>query len=389
MIHIGISASYRLYGGSIVSLREFLPRWSAAVRAGEIRVTLYTLAENLDLLRGALDDSIRVRTLPKWRLLPPAHRMIWEQLRFPAMLRRDGVDVLFSSANVMPAAGRVPSVVMFHNAAPFCRDLTRDILGWSYWVKFRLMRIMMLVAARRATKVIFLSRFFRDLLQRQHGFPPERGTVIYNGREPSEDDASVRIPELPRPYLAFVSHLYPYKHLEPLLEGFAAARRDPARARDTLVVVGSAWDRAYFGRLQALVARLNLRDHVVFTGSLPPAGVRQVVTGAEVFVFQSLCENCPNALIEALALGVPVISSRAAAMPEIAGDAAEYFDPRSASDIGRAITTVMNDPERRRDLRERAVRRAAELPGWDEVARQTLDTLVAAARTPSLEARHG
>jgi len=89
-----------------------------------------------------------------------------------------------------------------------------------------------------------------------------------------------------------------------------------------------------------------------------------------LFIFQSTCENCPNTLIEALAAGLPIACSSSGVMPEIAGDAAVYFDPFDPDDIGRAIRKIIDDPEVAHALR--AVDDLATSPAFEATFKSTL-----------------
>ena len=99
----------------------------------------------------------------------------------------------------------------------------------------------------------------------------------------------------------------------------------------------------------------------------------------ELFVFQSTCENCPNTLIEALAAGLPIACSSSGVMPEIAGQAAVYYDPFAPRDIARALREVVSRPQLAAELRERARAQSLKFPTWQEVGRRTFDTLRRAA----------
>jgi glycosyltransferase involved in cell wall biosynthesis len=113
-------------------------------------------------------------------------------------------------------------------------------------------------------------------------------------------------------------------------------------------------------------------DSVRFTGHLPDAEVVRLLAGAEMLVFPSLYEGFGLPVLEAMDAGVPVACSRAAAIPEVAGDAAAYFSPTSVDDIAETIGRVLSDPTLQKQLRSRG-RRNLERFSWHRSASLVLE----------------
>ena len=181
-------------------------------------------------------------------------------------------------------------------------------------------------------------------------------------------------------FVLSVSHLYPYKNLVELAEGFLIASRAHPGLDGRLVLVGTEYFRGYQTRIQeALVRHRAPEGQVILVGGQPSDVVAELLARCEVFAFPSTCENCPTALIEAIGAGVPIACSRVGVMPEIAGDAASYFDASDPHDIARALGELLRDADLRQELRRRALARANRFPKPSEVATRTLDVLKAAA----------
>jgi glycosyltransferase involved in cell wall biosynthesis len=102
--------------------------------------------------------------------------------------------------------------------------------------------------------------------------------------------------------------------------------------------------------------------------------------GCDFFVFQSTCENCPITLIEALGAGIPICCSSAGVMPEIAGKAVLYFDPRSPTSIAEALVHMARDADLRQRMGGMARVQARRFPTWQEMGALTLATLERVAR---------
>jgi glycosyltransferase involved in cell wall biosynthesis len=344
----------------------------------EHSVSLFTRAENIGILRDSLSERIEVHLIGQ-HLFNAFTRLGWEQVVLPGMIGKIKPDVLFCPGNIIPLWSPVPTVVALQNAAPFCVPVPLRDTGMSNWAWFRLLGIMMRLSAGAATRVIFVSHYLKDVFIRRFNFPGDRGDVIYHGRDglpvAKPDDVFLKAFGISRPYVLCVSDLYAYKNIPALIEGYFLARRALQRKDLRLVIVGRPIANAYYERLKQIIRQHQLENWILLTGGLPYPAIGTLLGGCEWFVFQSTCENCPNALIEALSAGVPIACSKASVMPEIAGDAALYFDPFRADDIARALSRMGEDSSLRAGLRALALREAGKFPTWDEVGQTTLRSL--------------
>lgn len=375
-MHIVISAPFRMLGGGQVHLSCLLAAWDRTGIDRAHTITLVTRTENL----SALPITGRVRVVPiDFRAMPLPMRMGWEQVALPRLARRLEADVLLCPGNVAPWRSFVPTVVVMRNAAPFCEGLGWRRVGPAAWMRFRVLGALMRLSASTATRTIFVSHYFRSRFVRWFGFPPERGDVIYHGRDglprAAADPATLADLGIRSPYFLCVGHLYPHKNILALIEGYAKAAGTMRDHDLRLVIAGKFTDASYARRLRRLVRDRGLEEWVVFLGAVPYGMIATLLAGCTAFVFQSTCENCPNTLIEALAVGLPIACSRASVMPEIAGDAALYFDPDVPKDIARVLREMATNPDLRRDLGRRARIQALRFPTWDDVGRDTFASL--------------
>jgi glycosyltransferase involved in cell wall biosynthesis len=381
-MRLGISALFQASGGSLTNLAQLLRAWDAGGALARHEVILFTSPRVAERLR----DKIGEETLQKTTIVPfprsdrgLAGRLLDEQWRLPHAVEEHHIDVLFCPGNVVPLRARVPVVATFQNAAPFCESVTLSTAGLRHWLQFRMLGRFMRMSARRATRVIFLSEWFRDMFAQRFGFDRNRGRVVRRaGHDPlPEDRALEERLGIRRPYVISVSHLNPYKQTVELLEGFARASRDvPGRQ---LVLVGMAQFPAYRERIRETIEEFALQDSVILTGELSHRDALTLMAGSESFVFTSTCEAGPTALIEALALGLPIGSSNVGTMPEVTGDAALLFDPRDPDAVAAALRKLMGDAALREQLRQRAHERARFHLGAADVAAATLAVLEEAA----------
>ncbi len=198
-----------------------------------------------------------------------------------------------------------------------------------------------------------------------------RITVIPHGVDPDFFPPGPLEPErraydLPDRYLLFLGSLEPRKNLATLLDAYRLLPEELRHEYPLVIGGASGWkNRPLRRRLQAEQAA-GLR----LIGYVPPAALPLVYAGASVFVFPSLYEGFGMPVLEAMAGGAPVVTSNLSALPEVTGDAALLVDPRSPSELAKAIQRVLGDSELAERLREAGRRRARELT-WEKTALAT------------------
>jgi len=115
------------------------------------------------------------------------------------------------------------------------------------------------------------------------------------------------------------------------------------------------------------LARLRRPERVILPGYVPIEEMPALYSDAVALVLPSLYEGFGLTPLEAMACGTPVIASRAASIPEVCGDAAEYVDPLDVDDLERGMRRVLGEADLRRELRDRGLRRVLQY-SWDRTA---------------------
>ncbi len=223
----------------------------------------------------------------------------------------------------------------------------------------------------------------RQLVQR-YNLPPKRITVTPEAmdepaqHEVSQNAAAALMQRLGLEggnYVLYVGNCYPYKNVDRLVDAFAGAVG--ARVGLKLVVVGR---NDYFRELlKQRVAGLKLDQRVIFTGAVSDEDLRMLYAAASLYVNPSLSEGFGLQGLEAMAAGVPVLAARASCLPEVYGDAAEYFDPGNTTELTAKMTTLLSSDKLRLLLTQRGRKRVGEF-SWDTVAETTLQVYRTAGR---------
>jgi glycosyltransferase involved in cell wall biosynthesis len=205
-------------------------------------------------------------------------------------------------------------------------------------------------------------------------------------RGPERDAALVRYGIDPAwRYILYVGGLSPHKNLPRLIEAFG--QLEPGATGTRLVLVGDTNDvfHTHVPELRAKVRALALEDRVVFTGFVPDDDLVFVYNGAVALVQPSLMEGFGLPPVEAMACGVPVLTSAAGSLPEVVADAGLSFDPTNVAAMALTMRLVLSDRELRERLSSLSLRRVSHF-SWARSARELLsvfDELRSPARSKS------
>lgn len=308
-----------------------------------------------------------------WHKLGDAAGLLWgiEGL-LPARLWHRRPALLHAPAFIAPlAALPCPLVVTLHDT------ILED--GWqTFHPAWRLFhRLSVQRAVRRAAAILVPSQQAARDVARVYGAGPVPVHVIPHGLNPAFRPrplpavaAALARYHLAPPYLMFAGAQVDRKNIVGLLAAFAQLRAEDRYAGYPLVIAGPPGNASQ--EIRAAVARLDLHDAVRILGRVPLDDLVGLLNGAELFVFPSHYEGAGLPPLEAMACGVPVVTSDTGAVAEMVGDAALLVDPTSTASIVAGIQRVLGDEALRATLRTRGLARAAALT-WPQAAQATLD----------------
>ena len=144
---------------------------------------------------------------------------------------------------------------------------------------------------------------------------------------------------------------------------------EPIREKYILVIAGGGgWLNS---DIYSFVKEAGLENRVKFLGHVEDHDLPTLYSGCEVFVYPSLYEGFGFPVLEAMACGVPVITSRVSSLPEVADDAAVLIDPYDIISIRDAMMETLTDKNKNIELREKGLKRVS-IFSWTKTAQQTL-----------------
>lgn len=299
-----------------------------------------------------------------------AQRLTWDTWGISRAVERCGADVLHSTSSYLPWAPPGPCVLTVHDLAiyryPEAFRLANRTIGRRLF-ESSLRRATMLIAPSEATRrdVVDLCDVRPD---RVAVIPEAADRMFQPGIDVREIDRVRERYGLRFPYVLSVATAEPRKNLVRLLAAFRAihaALPFPC----TLVLVGQ---EGWHNEALASTARALLRAGILrITGYVPRSDLPALYSGASVFAYPSLFEGFGLPALEALACGVPVLTSTSSALPEVVGDAALLVDPTSTEAIAAGLYMLLTDSARANDLRRHGPAQAARFT-WEATAEATL-----------------
>lgn len=297
------------------------------------------------------------------------HRHAWP----PVELWSGPIDVAHSPSPMLMPARRARRLITIHDCY-FLRH-PEDVEGPV------LRDYVPLVArsAEAADAILTVSNTTRDEIVELLGVAPERIHVTplavepeFRPAPPPDEQERSRLGVPPR-YLLFVGRREPRKGLDTLLEAFAEVLASDPELELVLVGPGGLrWDETW------AAAPGVARDSTICLSHRGAGTLPRLYAGAEALVLPSLWEGFGLTALEAMACGIPVVASRAGALPETLGDAAEWCDPGDPASLARACLAVTGSAERRERLRTAGRERAAGY-SWSRTAERTREAYAAVA----------
>lgn len=307
----------------------------------------------------------------------------WDNVTYPWFLKGIAPDVVHLPINNVPLLMRSRYVVTIHDMSSFLFD------GRSgFRESIRLHRFRQ--GLQRADRVIAVSTATRRDVENLLGIRPDRMRLVYSAPDPNffnhQQEPGLRQRLLERfqihyPFVLYAGRIRPHKNIPRLIEAFAVVRgqveNDP-RYRDLrLLIIGDEISKN--PEVRRAVAQTRTEQVVRFLGFVPFETLKEFYAAASVFAFPSLYEGFGLPPLEAMATGIPVVTSSVSSLPEVVGDAAMIVNPENVFDIARGLREVLIDNALRERLIASGFQQVRQF-SWRRTAEQTLEVYREVAR---------
>jgi len=312
--------------------------------------------------------SIKISRIPGSIL-----NIMWKYVHIPSadILTRKEIDVFHVSNRINPPLKKAKIIVTIFDLTPLkYRKYFRkkSIQYFKYYFNEMISKADMFIAISNATKNDILS--YDNINEDRVEVIPLAADSDYRKIEDNNKIKYIKqLYGLQGNYILFLGTLEPRKNIVNLIKSYNILPKDIKR--DFLLVISGkkGW---YYEEIFRTVRELGLEEKVVFTGYIPEEDKPALMNGAEVFVYPSFYEGFGLPPLEAMACGVPVISSNKSSIPEVIGNAGILINPDNVYELSNAIFQVLSNESLKSQLSEKSVIQAKKF-SWEITARKTLE----------------
>ena len=316
------------------------------------------------------------------KLVTAPNKLIWDQVKIPLAVKREGVDLIFHTKFTVPIFTRAKSVMVLHGSEWYVYPQFSERMDILY------IKLMMPIYHRRAAAVISVSNRAKEDMNHYVAVHKDKIKTVYLAPDPRfRQDVNGDVLRttrdkynLPEKFIFNAGGIYPGKNIKRVLMAYANIRH---KIPHKLVLAG-VLRRKYHDELKP-IQEYGLEDDVVFPGWIPQKDMPALYKLADLFLFPSFYESCSVALLEAMASGCPIVTTNTGGTPEIIGDSAILLDPMDTDGIAEAVERVLSNRQLRQELVDKGLKQSQRF-SWEKCARETLSVLEHVGRDARLAA---
>jgi len=360
---------------SVVSQASGIGNYAASLLRNMVRLDdgfIFTVLRHPQCTEP-LVRSDRVREVA---LIPGETKSVATLLRSGRVMRLSGHDLYHSPADMVPLRLPCPFVVTMHDmmwveAPHLAARFPPSRIAMHVWYRSHFSH-----SIRRAQRVIAISQATADAIARIYPSSASKVRVVRHGLDMGRFSRS-RVPQrsvlddwVPREcrFALAVGQGSPYKNHANIVRAYLHATTDMPEHRLVLARRFSRWD----SEMRRLLARPDVRQRVLVYPYVPDTILMALYGHAEMLVFASRYEGCGMPAMEAMALGTPVIASKAPALMEVTGGAALHAESTDVYDISVKIRSLLDDDVLRKRLSEAGKQHVLSF-SWERCAQETLN----------------
>jgi len=233
----------------------------------------------------------------------------------------------------------------------------------------KILKNNMNLTIKRADYIITVSESSKNDIVKHVGINENKIQVIYPGIDEvykkalNTEDISVvkKKYNIDGKYLLYLGTLEPRKNIETIIKAYNCLKKSDKEDIKLVLAGKKGW---LYDSIFRLVKEFSIQDKVIFTDYVDDGDKAALYQGAEIFLFPSLYEGFGMPVIEAMASGVPVITSNSSSLPEAAGKAAIITEPLDHKKISKTIESILNDNELREKMINEGKKQANKFD-WD------------------------
>ncbi len=288
---------------------------------------------------------------------------IWEQISLPRLAKQYKIDILHSPANMAPLFYKGKSILHIHDLC-FVVNPTWYSFAFRTWYNF-----VVPLLTRTVDRVITNSNNSRNDLLLFCQLPVKQVSLVYWAVGDKFRQTQSKEEKTPSPfeYILYVGSLEPRKNIKTLLQAYTQLREADPTIKTKLMLIGTG---------NPLFKKINLSlgpfaDDIILQGFIEDDVLRRFYREAKLVVYPSLYEGFGLPPLEAMASGVPVVTSNTSSLPEVVGKAALTVDPLNGTELAEAMKRGLLDEPLRQDLIRKGYEQVSRF-NWYRVARNVI-----------------
>ncbi|MGD9976825.1 MAG: glycosyltransferase family 4 protein [Bacteroidales bacterium] len=302
---------------------------------------------------------------------------IWFEWSVSRFLRKTKVDVFLSPDGFIPLRTKTPQIAVIHDINFYHDPQGLPLLTSWYLNKF------FPQFARHASRVVTVSQFSKNDIINSYQVNASKIDVVYNGANSKFQPLTASAAEDVRkelsdglPYFVFVGAFSPRKNVNRLIKAYSIFR-DKTNAPVKLVLVGEPMFKTT--AIQKAYNQSKYKSDIVFAGRKEVESLWKIVGAATAMIYPPLFEGFGIPILEAMKCDIPLAVSNTTSMPEVAGNAAIYFDPLDPEEIANSMMALWSNPDLRLQLVSNA-RIQREKFSWDLAAEKIYRSMLEAVK---------
>ena len=326
------------------------------------------------------DEEVRSKNFRK-SVVSIKHYSLAEQTKFISVLNKEKLDIVHFLNFNHPIFYQSKFIVTIHDLTvlyfPVGRQQKDSFRRWAF-------KAVMNNAVKRSNKVIAVSKATKNDIIKSLNGNQEKIEVIYEGIDPNyrityntKPVTQERIDinnvtrytlHVTKPYLLFLSQWRPHKGLPDLIKAFENLK-SKHKIPHQLVIGGKP--NPAFPEIPQAIRNSPYASEIITPGFIPEEDLPAIYAGADIFIFPSHYEGFGLPPLEAMACGTPVVAANVSCMPEILGNAAEYFVCKDIDNMAEKISNALKDKSRQKEMIELGFKQARKY-SWAKMAEETL-----------------
>jgi glycosyltransferase involved in cell wall biosynthesis len=300
----------------------------------------------------------------------------WEQVLLPKAVKEHGVEILHCTSNTAPLNLSVPLIVTVHDIIylekwNFSKGSLYQIVGNLY------RRWNVPPVVKKSSLIITVSDFERKRIKEHFNLNDDQVKTVYNGvgdhfKRVNDAQTLALVKQkygLPDNYVFYLGNTDPKKNITGVMRSLSLLRKQN-RLNFQLLMLDI--DREFLHRIADQIGDPEILSYISFCGYVPNNELPAIYSMARLFLYPSLRESFGIPILEAMACGVPVVTSDTSSMPEVAGNAALFANPNNPEEIGEKVMLLLEKPELANDLILKGLMRSRQF-SWENNAIDTLN----------------